>query len=213
MMVRVSLLGLCVLLSVSFSIDASACDKAATENYPPASVGGELRRASADTFKNIRSADGSLKAESKKMVERALQDVDGKRPAGFSCAAGCSVRSEVIFIVRPAQYQTDYSDEEHCAALLKETSGAAISFPKKSFTGESSVEDLTEWIGQFSQGKGEEGSKLYDKCDKSCSPSFRYSIDKTDSGISLLPSSVCGHARDKSDNNYDLSVTFHYSCG
>ena len=92
---------------------------------------------------------------------------------------------------------------------MKATSKAPLAFPEQRF---GSPEQISSWFGDFSQGKGEEGKALYRQCDGSCSPSYTTSITKKDDAFVLLAKVVCGHARDKEDNLYELGYAYRWRC-
>ena len=143
---------------------------------------------------------GSLKYESTAMIDKALSEL-GKAKEVEKSKCG-EDELEIVFTSTPHRFLKDYAEHDVCENFLMKTKQTPLVFPEKSF--ESSGE-LSNWLGQFSQGKGSLGKELYRRCPGKCSPQFRYSIRKASDDISIKPTVVCGHARDKSDNMYALS--------
>jgi len=104
--------------------------------------------------------------------------------------------------IEPNKFRENYRDKNFCLDLKKSTFSEPFRSEEKKFE---NISDLNQWIKNFTQGKNTEGKKLYEFCPKSCSPSYRFSINVSDQKYSLVSSSTCGEARDKKDNNYKLT--------
>ena len=151
--------------------------------------------ASAGTWANMRKNPGSLRYES----ERLLNEGYRRTAAGKSAAGAGSFVMKAI----PKVFLTQYGDSAKCAAKLEQTSRAPFEFNGLVFP---SVDKLAAWFGDFSQGSGTEGKKLYAMCDGACSPQYTIYVTPQGGQIEVRASVVCGPARDKSDDNFDLSI-------
>ncbi|HMO16522.1 MAG TPA: hypothetical protein PKA63_01840 [Oligoflexia bacterium] len=152
--------------------------------------GEELGRskATASTWANLRNNEGSLKYETEKLLQKGL-------PEDIS-------EVEIHLISVPNKFLSDYGDETYCNKMLEETQNNPIIYSGRKFN---TVDNLQKWIGELSQGEGADGKDLYKKCDKSCSPQYKYKITRiNDSGFSVDAEIICGPARDKNDNMYEL---------
>lgn len=143
--------------------------------------------ATASTWSNLRNSEGSLKYETGRLLKAALpEDAEGS----------------VILSSTPSKFLESYSDQQYCKEKFDETRTAPITYKGRTF---SDIDELQDWIGEFSQGDGKEGKDLYRKCDRSCSPRYKYRIERLKDGPYKIDAEVvCGPARDKDDNTYEL---------
>lgn len=191
--ISLPLFALCSMLFVAPLLADMKCDG-------PAKVLKETN-ATASSWANVRGAAGSLRAECASLFDlgsSALKaDASGAKAQAFKLES------------TPHVFLNDYDDKAHCQAKLDETSKRPIVYSGLTFT---SVQELSDWFGKFSQGSGKEGKQLYAVCDKSCSPQFVLLVKELDGKLVTEASSVCGHARDKSDDTYDLKLSSIVSC-
>lgn len=181
------------LSSAPNTVAAQQCGIPTQENSPTKTI------ASASLFANAANRPGSLRYESNKAVQDALTLLEKEK---LCSAQQCPAEKLFIaFSSTPSSFRTNYSDKSRCEKLFETTSNSPLNFDIQHFDNH---ETLSAWIGDFSQGKGIEGEKLYQRCPGSCSPQFTYEIRETDSRIELLPTAICGPARDKSDNEYRI---------
>ena len=115
----------------------------------------------------------------------------------------------MTFVSTPKKFLADYDEFDKCRSLMNQTSIEPITFKKEL---PFSIDPLLDWIGDFSQGSGKEGRELYEKCDGSCSPQYKYVITAKNENLIVNASVVCGHARDKDDNLYNLSYELVWPC-
>ena len=70
-----------------------------------------------------------------------------------------------------------------CIRDRVKTANQSFKFGPKLFA---TLAELNSWVGDFSQGKGTDGETLYKLCPRSCSPDYKYSIRKDNSGRFLV---------------------------
>lgn len=155
--------------------------------------------ASASVFSNATNSRGSLRFESSVIVDKALESLLQFENCRDSHCGSLDLLAEFHSI--PNSFLSNYSDYSTCQELQVETNSSPLKFPRQYFT---SKQKLSEWISSFSQGKGPLGEKLYQQCPGKCSPQFKYFIGRSTKKFHVSTDVVCGHARDKSDNQYRL---------
>lgn len=169
--------------------------------------------ASAALFANLRNRPGSISFESNAIFEKAIDQAAALAALPQTCPRNCVAAQPASMVFRSAPHKLleDYDDRQHCELLLKATSAKPFTYENPTIE---SLDDLNEWIGDLSQGDGDAGEDLYERCDESCSPRFEYTITKNqdDQGYTAHASVICGHARDKDDNQYDLDSFFQWRC-
>lgn len=171
----------------------------------------ESQVATASTFANWMRREGSIRFESRRMFEEAKAHYrSGDMPVNF-CPENCQVARapKLIFTSVPNKFKTEYGDAEKCEAYLKKTRSEPLTYTQIL---EPEVDALADWIGDFSQGDGDEGEKMYEDCDGSCSPQFSYDIRLRRDKLEVTADVVCGPARDKDDNTYTIAYSFIWSC-
>jgi len=167
--------------------------------------------ASASTWANLSGSADSIKTLSSTMLGAAENKSTSLQAPTDACPSGCNVlpKPEIKFSWIPNKLLSDYSDVEHCKKKLSETSAKPLQYSGLVFP---TLDDLAAWFSDFSQGKGKLGNDLYEKCDGSCSPQYRSVIEKKADGFVINLEVVCGHARDKSDDHYQLASALQWSC-
>ena len=166
--------------------------------------------ATAALWANYRNSAGSLRYESERLLTEAITKLPNAQAPESLCGTDCGKPSAAIsFSSVPAKFLSSYSDKEKCARLEKETKDSPLSYSKRSFQ---SLKELNDWFSDFSQGKGKDGSDLYNKCDGDCSPQYTLSIVPKDGKFVVDASVLCGPARDKDNNVYHLRSAYVWSC-
>jgi len=154
---------------------------------------GSSKLATANTWENLRNNKGSLKFETAEILKCGLPNLP--------------LEKMLIISSLPKIFLSEYDDKTYCQSKLSETKKSPYIYNAGSF---SSVEDLNDWIKDFSQGSGKDGKDLYAKCDKSCSPQYTYKIKKSgEDNLTLNAEVICGDARDKNDNMYVLKASLN----
>ena len=190
-----------------FAAESRAQDCAASSKDVPI----ESLLATADSWPNLRNSPGSLRYESSRMLKEAANNLAGAKPPADACPAGCAAAGKptIVYLTIPNKYLTGYSDQKKCDAYFAKTKTAPFQYNGRQF---GSIDDLASWFGDFSKGDGKDGNDLYAKCDGSCSPQYHTTIVPNAAGYSLDAAVVCGAARDKGDNKYNLSIAYHWPC-
>jgi|688.fasta_scaffold80911_2 hypothetical protein len=171
-------------------------------------------QASASVWSNFRQSSGSISYESNEIFEMAKVASTTLTPPTSLCPKGCMLngKAELFFRSAPHKIKEDYDDKEYCQNLQRKTEKEPIRYQTVDLR---TVDDLNDWIGDLSQGKGEDGADLYRRCDRSCSPRFEYTVARrgnSPDNYLVRASIICGEARDKDDNMYDLEAFFRWEC-
>ena len=188
------------------ALAAGNCDSAYVD------IPGSSALASASTWSNVRSASDSLKVQSRTLLEQATANRKVMAPPASGCPVGCKPAGPPLVVFRsiPNKFRADYSDAGMCKKLETQTQAVPFRYPGKTFA---SLDDLNSWFSDFSQGDGADGEDLYRRCSGACSPQYTNVIDVTaNSALKLDADVVCGPARDKSDDQYRLSIAYRFAC-
>ena len=167
--------------------------------------------ANANFFDNLRNREGSLRFESYALfIDASRMYKNLEKPVNL-CPNYCKLPDTPHFLFSsiPNQYKSSYRDKEKCSKYLEETTINPLRYTKKLPRG---IDPTNDWISEFSQGDGKEGEDLYSKCDGKCSPQYHYNIHLENDLLVTDAHVICGHARDKDDNQYKLSSYFVWQC-
>ena len=131
-------------------------------------------------------------------------------PTG-DCGDNCSGRNrtEVIYRVMPTAFLAADEQREICRRFETETSKRPLEFDQRSFR---NVRELNDWIMEFSQGRGEDGKLLYQRCSSNCSPRYTFDIAEQDARFAVKAHVLCGLARDKSSDLYRITTAVRRGC-
>lgn len=167
--------------------------------------------AKASIWSNVMKTDDSVSTKSKELLQEAAEKIGLLRPPESLCPTNCALidKPHILFSSTPKKVLESYDDKDVCEKMLKDTSSQPISFQNRRF---STVEDINGYYSNLCQGSGDDGEVLYQKCSSSCSPRYLSFIDKGSSGFLMTTKIVCGHARDKDDDQYELSAIYRWSC-
>jgi hypothetical protein len=154
--------------------------------------------ASAGFLSNLSSRADSIRATSKRMLDEAIGTV----------RSDASAQRIVLKSIPELSKKID-SDDQMCERLETETQKAPLEFNGKHFA---SADELTDWIMNFTQGKGADGKSLYKQCPGKCSPQYTWWIDPGESGLMVNARVVCGLPRDRDGDKYHLSIALAASC-
>ena len=170
----------------------------------------ESTQATASFFANERNKPGSIRYESGAILDKADNGLaSAEKPEGL-CPAGCALPEKpvIVFQAVPQKFLTNYSDYNMCQKLLEQTEKTPFEY-NKDF---GSMSEIESWFSDFSRGKGTDGQNMYEKCGGQCSPQYEFFIVNTNGKFALDADVVCGHARDKDNNMYDISYSYKWQC-
>jgi hypothetical protein len=187
-----------------FADESNKCSAAVKE------IKMESTQATAGFLANEGNKPGSIRYESGAILEKADSGLSSaEKPAGL-CPAGCVLPAKPVIVFRavPTAFVTNYSDYDKCQKLLEETEKTPFEY-NESF---SSMSEVESWFSDFSRGKGTDGQDLYKRCSGQCSPQYEFFITNDAGKLALDADVVCGHARDKSNNMYDISYSYKWIC-
>jgi hypothetical protein len=189
---------------IAFAQDADKCSSAVK------TVKMESTQATASFFANERNKPGSIRYESGAILEKADNGLASAEKPADLCPAGCTLPDKPVIVFRavPQKFLTDYSDYNMCQKLLEQTEKMPFEY-NKDF---SSMSEVENWFSNFSRGKGADGQNMYEKCGGQCSPQYEFFIADANGKLSLDADVVCGHARDKNNNMYDISYSYKWVC-
>lgn len=158
----------------------------------------DTETATASVLANASNSDGSIRSASSRMLTKAIDTAKSSQPP-----------QRVIFSSIPDLSKKKTSDDEMCRQQETATTEKPILFDGKHFA---STDDLTDWITDFTQGKGDDGKSLYDQCPGKCSPQYTWWIDPVESDLLVKARVVCGMPRDRSGNKYQLTTVLTAIC-
>lgn len=201
---------LTVMIACLFQANLAGADEAKNCLSAEKDIKQESTLATASFFANERNKPGSIRYESGSMLERAEKNLSKAEKPSDSCPAGCQIseKPEIIFKAIPHKFLTNYSQYDKCQKLLEETEKTPFNY-KEQFDSISGVES---WFSDFSRGKGSDGKDLYSKCSGDCSPQYELIISNNGGKLDLDAEVICGHERDKQDNQYELSYSYRWIC-
>jgi hypothetical protein len=166
--------------------------------------------ASAGFFANLRNADHSIRARTDQMLQDARSAAQTMSTQEASCMRSCKApKVAVLFHSTPYRYLPNHKEATQCQALLETTTKTPIVYEKRRFP---SDDQARAWYEDLTQGDGTDGEDLYRRCPGACSPAYSSVAYRDGSEFVVSTSIVCGHARDKDDDQYSLSTGLRWIC-
>ena len=166
--------------------------------------------ASAGFFANLRNAEHSVRYVMDELLQESEVSAKRLKVAENDCARACADSTvAVVFSSAPHMTIPEYDDRTQCEELFAKTRRQPIEFLNRSFDEKEQVED---WYKDLTQGDGDDGESLYEQCPGRCSPRYSSLIFKSGDKFVISTSVVCGHARDKDDDQYVLSAGLRWIC-
>ncbi len=166
--------------------------------------------ASAGFFANLRYSEDSIHYQMDQLLDRAKNKLGIFQQKSSICANSCAKPVVgIVFSSHPRYTLDNYSEADKCQKLFELTSKDPIVYKHRLFKDD---EEAKEWYNDLSRGSGEDGEDLYDRCDGSCSPQYSSFIWSENGGLAVTTSIICGHARDKDDDQYVLSSALRAEC-
>jgi len=167
--------------------------------------------ASAGFFDNLRNSDDSIRHQMDLLLSqsesKASELAQQKSPCAASSCASPIVA--VVFSSAPNITLPEYEDSPSCQKLLEATRQQPIVYGNREFN---SQDEAEEWYNDLTQGDGVDGEDLYNRCPGQCSPSYSSGIYRKEGKLLVTTSILCGHARDKDDNQYRLNSSLRWMC-
>lgn len=167
--------------------------------------------ASASMLANARNKKGSIRYEMNSMLGKAEEGLPNAEKPVDLCPSNCELANQplIVFSSIPNKFLSNYDQQEKCEGLLDETEKNPMTYNDREFD---TMQALESWFSDFSQGKGKDGKDLYERCSGQCSPQYKNIISKNNNKYLLDASVICGQARDKKDNNYEISYSYRWVC-
>ena len=166
--------------------------------------------ASAGFFANLTNADHSVRHLMDVLLRESESAAQRLQVTEANCSHGClNPVVAIVFSSQPHMTLSSYDGSDQCEALLAKTQREPLQFLDRSFDEQEEVED---WYKDLTQGDGEDGEKLYEWCPGRCSPHYSSLISKRGEKFVISTSVVCGHARDRDDNQYALRAAVRWIC-
>jgi len=167
--------------------------------------------ASAGFFDNLRNSDDSIRHQMDQLLsqsETRARELGQQKSPCVSSSCGSAVVA-VVFSSAPNLTLPEYEDSPACQKLLEATQQQPIVYKGREFD---TQDDAEEWYNDLTQGDGIDGEDLYNRCPGQCSPSYSSVIYRSGDKFIITTSIICGHARDKDDNQYRLSSSLRWMC-
>jgi hypothetical protein len=208
-MVRSLLFVVVLFLSINYRATPSAAD---SRDCSPLNtdipVGSAL--ASAGFFANLRHASNSISFLMDQLITESGDKAKQLTASEGGCARSCdNAIAAVVFTSTPHMTLPDYDDAAMCAKLYQTTRQTPIEYRNRAFD---TQEEAEEWYNDLTQGDGSDGEDLYKRCPGACSPSYSSVAYEVSGKFTVSTSIICGHARDKDDNQYRLTASVRWVC-
>lgn len=172
-------------------------------------VGSAL--ASASFFANLRNASNSINYLMDRLIAKSEVQAQKISLDQKACARACSNPVvAVVFTSTPNMTLDGYDEASSCQKFYEATKATPIVYANRAFDSQGDAEG---WYEDLTQGDGVDGEDLYEKCPGKCSPAYSSVIYKREERFLVSTSIVCGHARDKDDNQYRLNAALRWVCG
>ena len=190
----------CALFLGGYPGNGTAADDGDAKHRDPSPTVTPLatETASAGYLSNLTNRADSIRAASKRMLDSAIE----------TARSGATVQRVIFKSIPELSAKTD-ADDQMCERYETATMKEPLEFDDKRFA---SVDELTDWIVDFTQGKGADGESLYDQCPGKCSPQYTWWIDSAGTDLIVEARVVCGPPRDRDGNKYRLSTALAASC-
>jgi hypothetical protein len=170
----------------------------------------ESTLASAGFFANLRYSENSIHYQMDKLLERAQVRLKEASSQTQACPGRCSNPVlGIVFSSTPNVEYAKYSEHGKCEVLYKQTNEHPIVYGNRRFD---SKQDAEDWYNDLTQGDGDDGEDLYRICSGRCSPRYSSFIASQGGQLTITTSIICGHARDKDDDQYKLSSALRWQC-
>lgn len=194
---------------LTLAADDTAASNLAQCDAPAAEIPLASELGSAGFMQNLAGHPDSLRAIAGRLLNDALSEETLEETA--NCKPNCPAEpaTEVVYRVSPTAFLAADRQNATCKTFEHQTSAAPLQFSRPAFR---TVDELNEWIMDLSQGRGEDGHRLYQRCTSNCSPRYTFTIAAESTGYAVKAEVLCGLARDKSKNQYRISTALRRTC-
>jgi hypothetical protein len=166
--------------------------------------------ASAGFFANLRNADNSINFLMDELISKSEVQAQRISSEQRTCPRSCSQPVvAIVFTSTPNRTLDSYDESTSCAQYQELTTASPIVYANRTFDSQS---DAESWYEDMTQGNGIDGEDLYGRCPGKCSPAYSSVIYQRNQKFVVTTSIVCGHARDKDDNQYRLTASVRWIC-
>lgn len=164
--------------------------------------------ASANLMPNILGREGSIRNDARDLLGKAVETARQSTPPPCpSCTTKFVPEVELNSV--PNKVNSDSAEAGECEAQIARTRQSPYKVNDLRFK---SLDEMYEWIKDFSQGGGTHGAKLYEACSGGCSPRYRFNIVPESGQYVLDATATCGYPRDRDDNKYKLTAAYSWTC-
>ncbi len=160
-------------------------------------------------MKNIAEHPESIRAVAERLLSKALQTREFKEQP--QCGETCrgTLRAQIVYRVEPTVFMPEEKQQAVCLTFEEQTKLEPMRFDPKEFD---SLDKLNDWIMAFSQGRGDDGKALYDRCSANCSPRYTFYITNDAEQLAISTEVLCGLARDRKSDQYLVSTAIRWQC-
>lgn len=207
---KIIIFGLTLLSSALAADELDGMDAAFAEcRAPGAEVPLASELGSAGFMLNLAEHPDSIRAVAGRLLQDALSDETDTATAACKPSCPSATVAEVVYRVAPTAFLVAAEQNDVCVRFERETGHDPLRFGTREFR---SVEELNQWIMDFSQGRGDDGRALYARCSSNCSPRYTFLIAEQPDGYAVKAEVLCGLARDKSNDRYRISTALRRTC-
>jgi hypothetical protein len=199
---------LCLVAALLLAKNAIAAQPPCSVARRDLPVGSAL--ASAGFFANLRNARHSINYTTDELLTKARRIAQVATPEPRGCKDPCTTPVvAIVFTSTPNLVLDSYDESTECQRYFEETRLNPIVYEKRAFDSE---EEAKEWYHDLTRGSGEDGEDLYTRCPGMCSPAYSSVAYKQGEKFIVTATVVCGHARDKDDDQYKLTASVRWIC-
>ena len=166
-------------------------------------------RGSVGLMKNLAEHPESMRAVAEKLLKSAVENTEFLAPSACTGDCGENVKAEIVYVVQPLAFLPNEKQNQVCLDFEETTKTKPMQFGPKTFP---SLEGLNTWISDFTRGNGDDGKKLYEACSSNCSPRYTFFIEKDAEQLTVTSDVLCGLARDKDEEFYQIATQIRQTC-
>lgn len=200
---------LCLLNASADTIDDEAPGAGDGCSALPQETALDSELGSVGFMKNIAEHPESIRVIAERLLTKAVGTREFMEPPDCAGACATTLRSQVVYRVEPTVFLPEEKQQAVCLTFEEQTKSNPMRFDSRDFE---SIEKLNEWVMAFSQGRGDDGKALYERCSANCSPRYTFYIAKNGEKLTVSADVLCGLARDRKSDQYVVSTAVRWSC-